>query len=142
MWPRRAAPRRPRTDMASQRLSPGSALTGPIVPIELPKAALCRPPRRPPTPASPSGGSGGPRWEPIGSAGVPFGPRFLPGKSPCRRSGLSLCAIFFFSSPRLAVAFSLLLLPELPASSLLRRRPAPFPGPQPLLQGGESKVFD
>lgn len=128
----------PRTDMASQRLSPGSSLTGPIVPIEPPKTAPSLWLRPTSAPASPRRGSGGPRSDPIASAGVSFGPRFLPGKSPCRRSGLSLCAIFFFSL--LCEPFSPRLLPSCRQRAFHRgtglRSPAPAPA-----NGGESEGF-
>lgn len=102
--------------------------------------APARPLRAPPTASSHRGGTGGPRSAPVGSSGVPFRPRFHAGKSPCRRSGLSLCAIFFFSSPLCGFSL-LLLLPEPPPSSLPRWGRAAIPGSSLLLAKGKAKFL-
>lgn len=76
--PRRAGAGQ-RTDMASQRLSPGSSLTGPIVPIGPPLDPLSRGPSTPRSRPSPEGATETPRRPSLG-LGRPFSARILPGK--------------------------------------------------------------
>ncbi|KAF5917542.1 hypothetical protein HPG69_017434 [Diceros bicornis minor] len=68
-----------RTDMASQRLSPGSSLTGPIVPIGPPLDPLSGDPSAPRSRPSPEGATETPRRPPPG-LGRPFRARIPPGK--------------------------------------------------------------
>ncbi|EPY78334.1 hypothetical protein CB1_001108083 [Camelus ferus] len=68
-----------RTDMASQRLSPGSSLTGPIVPIGPPLDPLSRDPSAPRSRPSQEGAPETQRRPPP-ALGLPFRARIPPGK--------------------------------------------------------------
>lgn len=76
--PRRAGAGQ-RTDMASQRLSPGSSLTGPIVPIGPPLDPLSRGLSTPRSRPSPERAPETPRRPSLG-LGRPFSAGILPGK--------------------------------------------------------------
>lgn len=75
----RRAGARQRTDMASQRLSPGSSLTGPIVPIGRPLDPLSGDPSPPTSRPSREGATETPGRPPPG-LGPPFRARISPGK--------------------------------------------------------------